>query len=304
MLFGYWLARSLERFGGISLFGVVAMSNHLHLMLRDEKGEKPAFMGYFLGNLARATNQLRGRSGACFHRRYSADRTLDVGAAIDCLAYLIANPVRAGLVARHERWPGVLLYAVEESVTHSFVRFDEKGWGAARSRAGDGPRPDPTAFQERIDLKIHALPFAADEPLSARLGGDALLALDESSRELLSTAPRAAPLAAGRPSAGRIVLERVRAIEEAELARRTEAHLGFLGADTVVAQEPTDIPHGTKSSPRPVCHASEPRLWEAFLSATRIFRTWYRAAAQAFRLREFDAVFPPYSLLPGGAPAS
>ena len=62
-LFGYWLVRALRRFPGIRLAAVVQMSNHGHLTLEDADGVLADFMEYFLGNLARAMNALRGRRG-------------------------------------------------------------------------------------------------------------------------------------------------------------------------------------------------------------------------------------------------
>jgi len=123
--FGYWLGRALKRYPGIELFAAVQMSNHFHLVLKDASSELASFMGYFEANLAKAVNQLRKRSGTVFHRRYSAEPILDEAAFDDRILYTVMNPVRAGLVRTHERWPGVLLWAKNEPTTHVFQWFDE-----------------------------------------------------------------------------------------------------------------------------------------------------------------------------------
>src|SRR5262249_5848895 len=103
-LFGLWLGRATARFTRIELHGVVMMSNHLHILLVDRASQLSSFMEYFLGHLARAVNEHRGRSGAVFDRRFSAEPILDEDARSARLIYLVANPVDAVLVPSHEQW--------------------------------------------------------------------------------------------------------------------------------------------------------------------------------------------------------
>ena len=123
--FGYWLGCALEKYPGIKLYAVVQMSNHFHLVLKDSYGELASFMGYFEGNLAKAANHLRKRTGTVFHRRYSAEAILDDAAFDDRILYTVMNPVRAGLVQGHEDWPGVLLWPKVSSSEHIFEWFDQ-----------------------------------------------------------------------------------------------------------------------------------------------------------------------------------
>ena len=106
-----WLARTQERFPSVTLHAVCVMSNHLHLLVCDESAELADWAGYFLGNLARAVNRIRDRTGTFFERRYSAEPVLDVEALHDRLVYVVTNPVKAGLCRRARDWPGVVLFA-------------------------------------------------------------------------------------------------------------------------------------------------------------------------------------------------
>jgi hypothetical protein len=110
------------------------MSNHLHLLVCDESAELADWAGYFLGNLARAVNRIRDRTGTFFERRYSAEPVLDVEALHDRLVYVVTNPVKAGLCRRARDWPGVVLFAeggVSESVPVSWKdrSLKEEGGG-------------------------------------------------------------------------------------------------------------------------------------------------------------------------------
>jgi REP element-mobilizing transposase RayT len=132
--FGYWLGRALKRYPRIELFAAGQMSNHLHLVLKDASSELASFMAYFEANLAKAINQLWKRTGTVFHRRYSAEPILDEAAFDDRILYTVMNPVRAGLVRTHERWPGILLWAKNETRKYTFEWFDETKYDRHRER--------------------------------------------------------------------------------------------------------------------------------------------------------------------------
>jgi len=149
--FGYWLGRALERYTGIELFGAIQMSNHFHFVVKDTSSELASFMRYFEGNLAKATNQLRKRTGPVFHRRYSAEPILDDAAFDDRLLYTVMNPVRAGLVRTHERWPGVVLWAKSEPSNHLFKWFDEAKYGRHRKQQIIRPKE---AYLRKTKIKV------------------------------------------------------------------------------------------------------------------------------------------------------
>lgn len=300
--FGYWLARSLEQHPGITLHGAVAMSNHLHLETYDKTGSLSDFYCYFLGNLAKAVNRLRGRSGPLFGRRFDdGGRILDAEAAVERLAYLINNPVKAGLVARHRDWPGVLLYATDQPTRHHYMLFDEEGFLEATRHAAPGAWVDPEPFHRRASLTVHPLPFTLAPQGTTLIGNLELMAIDEDARKLINDSPRAATVTPTSPSASHDALNRVQNFENAAKAARETAGSRVMGADRVCEQDPADRPRHPNRSPRALCAASDKHLWKAFRRVVTAFARWYREAANSFWAGNPSVAYPPFSLHPGGA---
>jgi hypothetical protein len=96
-----------ERFG-IEVHAVVLMSTHEHLVVTDSRGELPRFLQYFHRVLALGVKVLRKWEGAVWdHDKTSVVELRTPQAVIEKMAYLMANPVAAGLVTRADQWPGV-----------------------------------------------------------------------------------------------------------------------------------------------------------------------------------------------------
>ena len=108
-----WLARTQQAFPDVRLHAVCVMSNHLHLVVHDRNAELATWSSYFLGNLARGVNRIRKRFGTFMERRHSEEPILDDEALVDRLAYVVTNPVNAGLCRRVDEWPGVVLWAAD-----------------------------------------------------------------------------------------------------------------------------------------------------------------------------------------------
>lgn len=106
-IFRYVLAVAARRFG-IQVHAFCVMSNHFHLVLTDPGARLPAFEQYLDSLVARAVNASLGRWEAFWApSSYSA---VALGSPADIVAkaaYVLANPVAAGLVARGGEWPGV-----------------------------------------------------------------------------------------------------------------------------------------------------------------------------------------------------
>ncbi len=94
---------------GVQLHVVCVMSNHWHAVLSDPMARLPEFMERAHRLIAKALN-------AVLHRRenfWSSEKASVVElasdqAVLDKMAYVIANPVRAGLVDAPDKWPGVI----------------------------------------------------------------------------------------------------------------------------------------------------------------------------------------------------
>jgi REP element-mobilizing transposase RayT len=261
---GLHLARAAKRFPGITLIGFVAMSNHLHLLLVDHQSQLSSFMEYFLGQLAKDINRIRHRRCYVFERRFSAEPVLDDIALRDRLLYLVLNPVVAALVAHHEQWPGLLLFAKgERPVEHCFRRFRQDLYEAARRRTRpEEEPPKPVDFYEQETMTVHPLPPGA--------GG-----------------------AAGS------LLEEIRRREGALWERRTLEGTAVLGVEGVLQQDPLAAPRRPKRSHRPLCHTAFAEVYHAFRKSMRALREAYAVASEAFRRGVFEVEFPLHVHRPG-----
>ena len=108
-LFLYVLGVAAQRYG-ITLYGLVVMITHYHLLGLDLHGRLPEFVCYFNSLFARALNAYQGLddkvwSGDGYHllRPQSADDLLER------MTYIMSNPVSADLVDRAADFPGVLI---------------------------------------------------------------------------------------------------------------------------------------------------------------------------------------------------
>src|SRR5512138_2349039 len=105
--FLYVLALAADRYG-IAVHAFCVLSNHLHTVVTDPHARLPAFQQLLDGLVARAVNASLGRWEAFWAPdTYSAVRLVSPRDVVDKTAYVLANPVEAGLVAAGSAWPGV-----------------------------------------------------------------------------------------------------------------------------------------------------------------------------------------------------
>lgn len=255
-----WLARAQEFFPDVHLHAVCVMSNHIHLIVRDRRGELASWASFFLGNLARAVNRIRRRSGTFFERRYSAEPILDDDAMIDRIVYVVTNPVKAGLCRRVRQWPGVVLWAEEGQVFEKRVSWIDRN---SRRRANDAVQSGPQGESITSHGWLRIDPLIADGELSVNIA------------EVIS-------------------------IREQELAdaRRAE-HRNTMTTTKILAQRWDAAPRRPKRSVRPLCHASEPALRRAFIEGFREFTALFRDASERLRSGARSALFPEWSYPPG-----
>lgn len=111
----YCLGEAAERFG-ITVHGFIAMSNHQHLLVRDNRANFPAFLAHFHKMVSKAMNALRGR-WENFWAAEQPNAVYLVGAEdrFSKLVYLLANPVSAHLVERTSDWPGASSFGLHLS---------------------------------------------------------------------------------------------------------------------------------------------------------------------------------------------
>ncbi len=106
-IFLYVLAIAARRFC-IQVHAFAVLSNHLHLVVTDPGARLPAFEQYLGALVARAVNASLGRCESFWAPgSYSAVVLVSPEDVVAKVAYVLANPVAAGLVRRGRDWPGL-----------------------------------------------------------------------------------------------------------------------------------------------------------------------------------------------------
>ncbi len=106
-VFEYALAVKAKEYG-ILLHAYCVLSNHWHCVLTDPHGRLPEFQRDLGSTIARALNAAHGRWESFWAPgSYSAVALQTADDVFDKLAYVLANPVVAGLMRRAAEWPGL-----------------------------------------------------------------------------------------------------------------------------------------------------------------------------------------------------
>ncbi|MBT8491448.1 MAG: transposase, partial [Deltaproteobacteria bacterium] len=108
--FRYCVARAAT-LTGVKVHVYCVMSNHYHLIVTDPHGFLPMFTEILNKSLARCLNSLYGRWENFWAGGTAPSyvRLATPAAILEKCAYVLANPVEAGLVATRKDWPGELL---------------------------------------------------------------------------------------------------------------------------------------------------------------------------------------------------
>jgi REP-associated tyrosine transposase len=106
-VFLYVLAVAAQRLE-IQVHAFCVLSNHFHLVVTDPHARLPAFHQFLDALVARALNASLGRWEAFWApNSYSAVTLASPHDTLDKAAYVLANPVAAGLVRSGRLWPGL-----------------------------------------------------------------------------------------------------------------------------------------------------------------------------------------------------
>ena len=94
----------------VAIHALCAMSNHLHIVFTDLDGTAPLFVQAMNQNIARFVNCTLRRYGAMWEGGARPNYCVlpQGGDVMDKVVYTITNPVKAGLVDRHQHWPGAV----------------------------------------------------------------------------------------------------------------------------------------------------------------------------------------------------
>ncbi len=98
------LVRRAETRFELVVVALCVMSSHYHLIVRGSQAELSRAMQWINGTYARDFNKRNGKFGAVWAERFSC-RAVEEETLATVYAYVMNNPVRAGLCATPEDWP-------------------------------------------------------------------------------------------------------------------------------------------------------------------------------------------------------
>jgi putative transposase len=248
----YTLAISSRLFG-VEVHALCVMSSHIHLIATDVHGVLPRFLQYFHRVVALGAKVLRAWEGPVWEPgAVSAVRLLTPAAVVEKTAYVLANPVAAGLVRHAREWPGAK------------VHIGDIGRGVLHARRPevyfDATNPE---WPEHASLPI-TLPPAVEKDKAEdfrRAVAAELARLEAQARDDMR-----------RQGLRFLGAEQARAISPYERATSFEA---------LRDRNPTFAVGREQGS-----------AWRAAAAAVRAFRASYRAALDSWRTGVRHALFP------------
>lgn len=248
----YTLAVAAHRYG-VRVHALCLMSTHLHVVVTDVRGVLPRFLQVFHRLVALGTKVLRAWEGPVWDQgATSVVRLLTREAVVEKIAYVIANPVAAGLVRRSEEWPGAK------------VLVGELGRGSLRARRPDvyfnstNPR-----WPEEATLAL-SLPPCVEESDAERFRGDVATELRRHEKE--------ANAEAIRRDHGFLGAKRACEVSPHDRAVRPEVRHRLNPTFAVGRRQESSLLRAT--------------------AAVRAFRTAYRSALEQWRASVRSVVFP------------
>lgn len=178
-IFRYVLAHACARYG-IKLHAFVVMSNHYHLLVTDPFGRMPAFQQYLNSLIARAVNDVWNRSEAFWKTgSYNAVELLEDEIISAKMAYVLLNPVRAGLVAHAADWEGVTSARLDFGQKQVIQRpgfFSKKMPAKVTLELTAPPCAKPRELQAGVALRVEEAERDARQSLGEPLGMKEVLA--------------------------------------------------------------------------------------------------------------------------------
>lgn len=275
----------------IRLHAFAVESNHYHLVLTDPHGLLPDFEHDFDQLVARALNSVYGRGEALWAPgSYSNVELHNRNAILRKLIYVMLNPVKDGLVARPEQWPGLItlpedigtrVIDVEKPDLAFFGGRRPKGWQPVYR---DGKR---RAAHERL-RRVDPLQEAAKKRARDR-----------------STLPKRATLELTVPAGfedmsveafqAQLRKRLEAAIETVYAERKAAGRTTFMGAHAVRTQSPFESAGDTfptfERDPRISCPGDAPHRIRV-IAGLKAWREDYRLAREAWLSGNRSVRFP------------
>jgi REP element-mobilizing transposase RayT len=248
----YHLALAAKR-TGLQLHALCAMSTHIHLVVTDVKGRLPRFLQRFHRMVALCTRVLRRWNDVVWDKSPTSVVRLETKAAVvEKIAYVLANPVAAGLVRYAHEWPGAK------------VLVEQLGAGTLSALR-------PEVF---VNPENPRWPGEAAIPITLPPGIDPEDAVTFRKQVATEVASLEAEAQAAMQERGRRFLGAKRAHAVSPMARATTAEPRFAhNPEIAVGRDQGDAWHGA-------------------VAALQAFRSSYRSALDQWRAKARTVVFP------------
>lgn len=253
---------------GMEIHAVVAMGNHLHLLLSPRDAEQLArFMQHVASNVARKVGELVGWREKFWGRRYRAIVISDEESAhIARLRYLLAHGAKEGFVFDPIDWPGL---NATKALTDGSMQIEGTWFNATavyRDRV-KGLRKPREHYDEKQVMHLAPLPCWRGLP-------------PEQMRQNVNE-----------------LLDDIRSEVREQHAAAGTAPVGFAG---MLAQHPHEAARRPKRSPAPAFHAATRAARQQLKRAYARFLAAYREASIRLRQGEASVTFPSGCFPPAG----
>ena len=248
-LIGTWLAKALEKYGdGIEIFAFIFLSNHFHILLRDNKGQLAKFMWYLQLNLGKAINKLNNeRIGHFFCKKYDAAFVATDEDFIDRYAYVVTNAVKAGLVSKASAAP--FFSSLPSALSEKPMRFKWIDWTAFHNRTRRNQKVDIKEFERVSEIRLAAPPMWASYSKAKR---------------------------------GKVIAQLVKQYERRYAKERRAVGTSVLGAQKIKGQKWWMRPKNPARRPRVKVFCRIKELKEEILDAIHAMTSAYRDVYQRF----------------------
>lgn len=251
----------------IKLYSVTVMSNHYHMSVNAPLGNVSHFMENVNREIAKRINWFLGRKGSVWGRRYDDQVVVEVSDQLECLLYILTNPVKHHQVCHAKTWPGISSYwqtLGRKSAKYTFMNYS--AYGKAKEKAGPGEVVRKQDFEEEYELEIEPIPFLRNLTEDERVGF-----LDAEIRK------------------------RTRKLND---ERRREGK-GYAGNKWILSQPlQGTFPKEISLSPRPSCYTKSFEAKLEFEKEENRRRQAYSIASLAYRLGNLLVSFPENCFYP------
>jgi hypothetical protein len=231
---------------GLEIYAFIFLSNHWHMLCKDNKGTLAAFMCYFQANVAKAINRELGRRGRFWSREYD-DVIVDGDDEFwNRYAYTVGNAVKAGLVDEARHWIGGC--SLDAALSNSEFCFEMTNRTRLHNATRRGQKVDPSKFIETWSFELSTPPMMADKSTAE---------IKNKIKETLKSAE-----------------------EEYRGARENKPPLGVA---KVLRQNPTDRPKNPSFRPRIRVFSLDKDRRKALLDGYRTFVGGYKKTLEDYR---------------------